>query len=235
MIGENMKKDRNIEKTTIIQDFIKCKKVFLEESEIQKTTEFINLHLKKELDYRTKSIIHTIEIKQDEVIQLLTELIQKKEITKKDREILTQKIEDESNQCIEYILHKKGKILHQQVTKEEWESILSDIKRSKEILFVVHRIFDSFVTAKNELDAKFLLLLEDIRYSNKQFSDNEERLYFKRRMEGVYNSYAQFILDEFFTIESRIFYSKVSFDEFLPESKPNKKPVNLDDIYGEEE
>lgn len=219
----------------ILKDHASCRKVVLVESEIKEATEFLNINLKKELETQTKIIISTLEQNQDKVIQKLTTLVQEQKITKKDRDVLTQKIEDESSQYIEYILHKKGNILHKQTTQEEWESILSDVKIFRNMFMVVHRIFKSFVTAKDELDTKFLLLLDDIQYSNRQFFDNEERLYFKRRMEGIYNSFAHFLLDEFFTLESNIYYHKVSFDEFLPEVKPNKKPVNLDSIYGEEE
>lgn len=226
--------DRNIDEL-ILKDHASCRKVVLVESEIKETTEFLNINLKKELETQTEIIISTLEQQQDKVIQKLTTLVQEQKITKKDRDVLTQKLEDESSQYIEYILHKKGKILHKQTTQEEWESILSDVKIFRNVFMVVHRIFKPFVTAKDKLDAKFLLLLDDIQYSNRQFFDNEERLYFKRRMEGIYNSFSHFLLDEFFTIESNIYYNKVSFDEFLPEVKPNKQPVNLDDIYGEEE
>lgn len=227
--------NRNLTKREIQNNLSYCRKYNLDSSKIQKATEFLNKNLNKGLNDETKYIISTIESKQDEFIQKLTKLVQEQKITKKDRDILTQKIEDESNQYIEYILHKKGKILHKQTTQEEWESILYDASFLDEIRHVICRIFNPFITTKKELDNKFSLLLDDIQYSNRQFFDNEERLYFKRRMEGIYNSFSHFLLDEFFTIESNIYYNKVSFDEFLPEVKPNEKLVNLDDIYGEEE
>lgn len=229
--------NRNVDETEIQMDIFSCsyRKYQLDESRLKRATEFLNTNLNKGLEEGVGYIINTIEGNQDRVIHKLTTLVQEQKITKKDRDVLTQKLEDESNQYIEYILHKKGNILHKQTTQEEWESILYDASFRDNIRPVIDGIFKSFVTAKDELDTKFSLLLDDIQYSNRQFFDNEERLYFKRRMEAIYNSFAHFLLDEFFTLESNIYYHKVSFDEFLPEVKPNKKPVNLDDIYGEEE